>query len=256
MSTDRTEARGPSPRVGVQLYSTKDHLGPELRGTLRRLAELGYTDVEPYDVLGQTDELAAGLAETGLEARTAHVKITDLDRDAVLAAARRLGIGTVVVPWVDKARFATADDVHALATEINEAAAFYADHGIRTGYHNHDFEFSSMIDGRHAWELLVEALDPAIVLQVDTYWASVGGADVFALIPAHLDRIRMLHVKNEPPDADDPPARVDITGRMDEVVALAAPALELAVVEVVVDGDVFAVLERNRRFFAELLEAT
>jgi sugar phosphate isomerase/epimerase len=254
MSTERARS-DPAPRVGVQLYSTKDHLGPELRDTLRRLAALGFTDVEPYDVLGQTEELAAGLDETGLVARTAHVKITELDRDAVLAAARRLGIETVIVPWVDAARFASAADVRSLAAEINEAAAFFAGHGIRTGYHNHDFEFSSMIDGRHAWEVLVEALDPAIVLQLDTYWASVGGADVFALIPAHRDRIRMLHVKNEPPAADDPPARVDLTGRMDEVVALAAPGPELAVVEVVVDGDVFPVLERNRRFFAELLDA-
>jgi sugar phosphate isomerase/epimerase len=251
MNTER--ARQAAPRVGVQLYSTKDHLGPELRPTLRRLAGLGYTDVEPYDVLGQTDDLVAGLAETGLVARTAHVKITELDRDAVLAAVRRIGVDTVIVPWVDPARFGSGVAVREVAAEINDAAAFFAHRGIRTGYHNHDFEFSSVVDGRHAWEVLVEALDPDIVLQLDTYWASVGGADVFALIPAHRDRIRMLHVKNEPPDADDPPARIDITGRMGEVVGLALPELELAVVEVVVEGDVFEVLDRDRRFFAGVL---
>jgi sugar phosphate isomerase/epimerase len=244
-----------APRVGVQLYSTKDHLGPELRATLRRLAGLGFTDVEPYDVLGQLDDLADGLAETGLLARTAHVKITELDRGAVLDAAQRLGIDTLIVPWVDPERFRSREGVAALAAEIDAAAEFFADHGIRTGYHNHDFEFAARIDGRHAWEILVESLDPAILLQLDTYWASVGGADVFELIPAHLDRIRFLHVKNEPPDAEDPPARVDITGRMAEVVGLAAPRLELAVVEVVVEGDVFPVLDRNRRFFADVVGA-
>jgi sugar phosphate isomerase/epimerase len=250
-----TDTDPAAPRVGVQLYSTKDHLGPELRSTLRRLADLGYTDVEPYDVLGQLDDLAEGLAETGLRARTAHVKITELDRGAVLDAAQRLGIRTLIVPWVEPARFGSRAEVEALADEIDDAAAFFAGHGIRTGYHNHDFEFAAVVDGRPGWEVLVDALDPAIVLQLDTYWASVGGADVFEVIPAHRDRIRFLHVKNEPPDPDDPPARIDITGRMAEVVRLAEPELELAVVEVVVDGDVFPVLDRNRRFFADVVGA-
>ncbi len=248
MATDHT-----APNVGVQLYSTKDFLGSRLGDTLNHLAELGYTDVEPYDILGDTAALRAGLDATGLRASTAHAKITELDRDAVVAAAKELGIGTIIVPWVEPRRFSTREGIISFADEINDAAAFAAGHGIRVGYHNHEFEFVSRVDGQVGWELLVENLRPDVVLQLDTYWASVGGADVFELIPRYQDRIRYLHVKNEPPDAEDPVARVDITGRMDEVIGLARPTLELPVVEVVVEHDLFEVLDRNRRFFAEVL---
>lgn len=238
--------------LGVQLYSTRDDLGPHLGSTLRRIREIGYTHVEPYDIVSATDDLRRGLDETGLLAAATHAKITELDRRAVVRAAVRLGIHTVIVPWVEPERLATAAGVAAFAAEINGAARYGADHGIRVGYHNHDFEFSTRIDGAPAWEVLVEQFDESIILELDTYWASVGGADVFELLPRYADRIRYLHLKNEPPDEDDPPLQgVDITGRMDEVLALSKDFVELNVVEIVVGGDVFPSLARNHDYFTE-----
>ena len=49
---------------------------------------------------------------------------------------------------------------------------------MRLGYHNHDFELSSLIGGRPALEVLADELDPGVLLEVDTYWAAVGGQDV------------------------------------------------------------------------------
>lgn len=240
--------------IAVQLYSTRDDLGSRLGSTLERIARIGYTHVEPYNILGDTAALKRGLEATGLKAAAAHCKIIELDREAVVAASKELGIGTVIVPWVDPSRFADRESVAALAAEINDAARFAAGHGIRVGYHNHEFEFSSIVDGRPGWEVMVDQLDPDVVLEVDTYWASVGGADVFELLPRYADRVRYLHVKNEPPDADDPPTLgVDITGRMDEVIAISRGFVELNVVEIVVDGDVFPYLETNYEFFEGVL---
>ena len=53
-----------------------------------------------------------------------------------------------------------------------------------------------MIDGRHGLEVLAEQLDPAVVLEVDTYWAYVGGADVPALLERLGDRVVALHIKD------------------------------------------------------------
>ena len=223
--------------LGVQLYSVRDDIGPDaLPGTLARLASLGFTHVEPYDILGDTEGLAAALARSGLRATTAHSKITELDRDAVLAAATRLGVETVIVPWVRSDSIATREGVSALAA---------AEQGIRVGYHNHDFEFSQKIDGVAAYELLVDQLDPAVVLELDTYWAAVGGADVTELIPRLADRIRFLHVKHDTANPFD----------IAEVLPLAT-SLELPVVEVVVhEGDVFPLVEENARYFRDLVNA-
>ncbi|WP_223694281.1 sugar phosphate isomerase/epimerase family protein [Leifsonia poae] len=232
--------------LGVQLYSVRDEIGPDaLRASLTRLAALGFTHAEPYDILSDTEGLAAALAASGLRATTAHSKITELDRDAVVTAATRLGIETIIVPWVRPDSIADRAGVTALAAAINEAAAFAAGYGIRVGYHNHDFEFAQKVDGVPAYELLVSLLDPAVVLELDTYWAAVGGADVTELIPRLGDRVRMLHVKH---DGQNP---FDIA----DVLPLAT-SLELPVVEVVVhEGDVWPLLEENAAYFGKLVNA-
>jgi sugar phosphate isomerase/epimerase len=239
-----------STDLGVQLYSTRNDLGPGLGSTISRLRGYGYTHVEPYDILSDTAALKRALDESGMLAAATHAKITDLDPERLFEAASLLGIGTIVVPWVEPERVSNRESIRTFASEINAAARVAEAKGIRVGYHNHDFEFSTIVDGRPAWELLVDELDSGIILELDTYWASVGGGDVFTLLERYRDRIRYLHVKNEPPDADDPPLKgVDITGRLDEIVAQSRDFVELNVVEIVVDGDVFPYLERNHDFF-------
>lgn len=244
--------------LSVQLYSVRDDLAPAaLEVTLTRLRDMGFTHVEPYDILGYTDALADAIATTGLRTDTAHSNVVALDIDEIIAAAKRLGITTIIVPWVAPESIAERSGVEILAARINDASRYAEPHGIRIGYHNHDFEFSQHIDGTSAYELMVELLDPDVILELDTYWASVGGADVFELLPRLRDRVRFLHVKNEPPDAGDPPLLgVDITGRMAEILDLSSDFVERPVVEIVVDdGDVFPVLARNAAFFLDQVRA-
>ncbi len=165
----------------------------------------------------------------------------------MLAAAAELGIGTVIVPLVDPESIADRAGVEALARSINEAAALCGGPRRPDRVPQPRLRVRQAVDGQPAYELLVALLDPAVVLEVDVYWAGVGGADVFELLPRLGDRVRFLHVKNEPPDEDDPPLLgVDIAGRMDEMLALSRDSVELPVVEIVVhDGDVFPLVERN-----------
>jgi sugar phosphate isomerase/epimerase len=248
----------PATPLGVQLYSVRDDIGPgDLGKTLGRLAAMGFTHVEPYRILDDTDGLAAALDRVGLKTTAAHANVATGERDAYLAAAKRLGLSTLIVPWADPDGLRDRDGVRELARAVNDAAHRAADQGISVGYHNHDFEFRQQVDGAPVYEILVDELDPGVVLEVDTHWASVGGADVFELIPRLASRIGFLHVTNEPPDDDDPPVLgVDITGRMDEVVAAGRAAGAMTVLEVVVhEGDVFPVLERNAAYFLAQVRA-
>jgi sugar phosphate isomerase/epimerase len=248
----------PSPSLGVQLYSVRDDIGPgDLGKTLGRLAAMGFTHVEPYRILDDTDGLAAALDQAGLLATAAHANVATGDRDAFVAAAKRLGLSTLIVPWAEPDELRDRDGVLALARAVNQAARQAADHGISVGYHNHDFEFRQHVDGVPVYEILVDQLDPGVVLELDTHWASVGGADVFELIPRLASRIGFLHVTNEPPDDDDPPVLgVDIPGRMDEVVAAGRAAGAMTVLEIVVhEGDIFPVLERNAAYFRAQVRA-
>lgn len=241
--------------LGIQLYSVRDDIGPDrLDGTLARLAGWGFTHVEPYDIVTDPTVLAEALRRNGLLATTAHAKVTELDENTVLDAAELLGVRTVIVPWVEPATIADRAGVTRLADAINAVADRAARRGIRIGYHNHDFEFAQRVADVPVYELLVDALDPAVVLELDVYWAGVGGADVFSLLPRLGDRVRFLHVVHErEPGNDRPVLGTPIAGRLPEVLRL-APAVELPVVEVVAHhSDVFPLVERNAAYFRGLV---
>lgn len=241
-----------APPLGIQLYSVREDIGPaDLDRTLARLAGFGFTHAEPYDILSDPDRLGAALRDAGLSAVSAHASVLRHDVTDILDAAEALGIGCVITPYVDPGTIADRAGVERLAETLNAAAETAAARGIRIGYHNHDFEFAQRVDGIPAYELLVARLDPAVVLEVDVYWAGVGGADVFELLPRLGDRVRYLHVVHErEPGNDRPVLGVDTAGRMDEVLALTAAGVELPVVEVVAHhSDVWPLVERNAAHF-------
>ena len=218
----------------LQLYTLRQQLETtDRKAVLGAVADFGYGAIEPHDVLTDPEQLRADLDEAGLAACSVHAKILGEDGDAMLRGTRVVGAATVIVPWADPERFADADAVAALAAELNQAAVKAADQGLRLGYHNHDFELSSIVGGRPALEVLADALDPAVILEVDTYWAAVGGQDVPALLRRLGDRVRYLHVKDGPIGTREGDVMVAVgSGRMPVADILAAcPSAEWHVVE-------------------------
>ncbi len=232
-----------TPPLSLQLYTVRRALDADCAGTMQRIAEIGFTRVEPYDFLARADALAAGFAATGLSAPSAHFRFLDAGSlagatlDDVFATAARLGIPTVIDPFVDPAKWQSAADIGATADALNAAAEVAVKHGIRIGYHNHWFELESVIGGAviggdTGLEVLASALNPAVILELDTYWAAAGGQDVVALLGRLGDRVRLLHIKDGPIEADPASQLAVGAGRMPvwDIIA-AATSLEVAVVE-------------------------
>ncbi|HUZ25250.1 MAG TPA: sugar phosphate isomerase/epimerase [Streptosporangiaceae bacterium] len=216
----------------LQLYTLREQLAADRKGILAQVAAFGYGAVEPFNVLSDTDGLLADLAAAGLSVCSVHATPAGEQADAIAAAARTLGADTVIVPHMPPARFADADSVQALARELNGIASWIAGQGLRLGYHNHDFELSSLIGGRPALEVLADALDDSVLLEVDTYWAAVGGQDVPALLGRLGERVRYLHVKDGPVVSRDDSMTAVGAGRMPVAQILAAsPSAQWHVVE-------------------------
>jgi sugar phosphate isomerase/epimerase len=216
--------------LALQLYTVRDQLASGRTAVLDAIRGYGYAAVEPYDVLTDPEALRADLDEAGLAVCAVHAKALGENAGAFLDGARTVGAGTVIVPWAPPERFADADAIAELARELNEAAARAAGLGLRFGYHNHHFELA-MVGGRTGLEALADALDPVVLLEVDTYWAAVGGQDVPKLLGRLGDRVRYLHVKDGPVTKDDPMTAVG-GGRMPVAEILAAcPSAEWHVVE-------------------------
>ena len=188
-------------QLSVQLYTVREALTADLVGTLRRLADIGFTQVEPYGISSYPG-LAAGLVEVGLAAPTAHAHLVGTPDPKLFTLARDLGVTTLIDPFTPVDRWQTRDDVALLATQLNEASRVAADHGLHVGYHNHEHELESVIDGVTALEVFASYLADSVVLEVDTYWVAAGGQDPVALLGRLGDQVTALHVKDGPATKD------------------------------------------------------
>jgi sugar phosphate isomerase/epimerase len=243
-----------SAELSVQLYTLREALAADTDRTLAELAELGFRLVEPYGLPQTAESLRPSLARYDLSAPTAHGGFLGADQDQVFTATRDLGVQTLIQPSVDPARWQDAAGVTGIAEELNQAGATAAEYGLRVGYHNHHFELESQIDGRHALEVLADQLDPTVVLEVDTYWAYAGGADVPALLGRLRDRVLALHVK----DGDgslNPKAQTAVgSGTLPVLDFIAAAPNALRVVELDdTEGDRMAAVAASRAYLLDAL---
>ncbi|WP_026551863.1 sugar phosphate isomerase/epimerase [Arthrobacter sp. H20] len=236
--------------LSVQLYTVREALEADLDATIARIAAMGFTNVEPYNFAADPAPLAAALKRNGLSAPSGHAPLLSADQPAIFAAARTLGMHTVIDPYVDPARWTSVADITTTAGQLNEAAALAAEYGLRVGYHNHWFEMETDFDSRTGLEVLAEHLHPSVVLEVDTYWVAVGGEDPVALLGRLGDRVKLIHIKDGAVDQDSTSQVAVGSGRMDiDGVLGASSTVETAVVELDDSaGDLFEAVQESRRF--------
>ena len=240
--------------LSVQLYTVRNALAEDYDGTLERVAGFGYTQVEPFQFVKFLDELR-GLSRHGLAAPTAHVGLLDGDQDEIFAAATELGITTVIEPAVRDPHWESADSIKAVADQLNAAAQKAAQHGLSVGYHNHWWELAE-VDGRHALEVLADHLAPEVRLEVDTYWAHAGGADVPALLERLGDRVFALHVKDGDGSTDTKKQVAVGSGSLPVWDFIAAKPDALRVVELDdSDGDLLDAVRDSRTYLLQGAQA-
>lgn len=200
---------------GFQLYSLH-----EVTDSIPDVVDaVGGTAFEGVEFAGLQDtpprEARAALDDAGLDGVGAHVGLDDIesDPDAVAETYRELGIGDIVVPWLDPAHFESRSAVESAGARLAAAADRLADHDVTLHYHNHDQEFVRL-DDRPALDHLLEAAD-GVRLELDLGWAGAAGYDPFDVLSAHADRVDLVHLK-------------DYAGATGDVVEVGAGDLDIA----------------------------
>jgi sugar phosphate isomerase/epimerase len=249
-----------SPHISLQLYTVNKQIADDLDAGIAKLAAIGFDTVEGFDFVGRAPELKAAFDKHGIVSRTGHAFLVQEEIDSpdgikgkvpshaeTFEAAKTIGIEVVIDPFVPPALWNTAEDVKHTAERLNAAAKTAAEYGLSVGYHNHDHEFRAQIDGRPAYELFAELLDPEVKLEVDLFWATAAGIDVTELLPRLGDRVIAVHVKDGPmyegiSTAELPKDQLP-AGQGDVPLAAglaAATSLEYAVIEFdYFEGDIF-----------------
>jgi sugar phosphate isomerase/epimerase len=188
-------------RVGLQLYTVRDQMKADVEGTLARIAQIGYKEVEFAGYFGHPPEhIRQYLDRNGLTAPSTHVAYENDDQwKAALATAKQIGHEYIVMPWIPEERRKTLDDWKKFAETFNHAAQMAHDSGIQFAYHNHDFEFPKL-DGQVPYDVLLQSTDPKLVqLEIDLYWMTKGGQDPLDYFARWPGRIPLVHVKDGGP---------------------------------------------------------
>lgn len=187
-----------------QLYSAREF--PPLEGTLKTLSEAGYAQVEGYGpVYEDPAATRAAIDAAGLTMPSGHFSIDLLENDEakVLEIARTLGMRAIYCPFImPDARPSDSAGWTAFSKRLEALHARYSAHGYDFGWHNHDFEFAALPDGKVPMEIILEAA-PSISWEADIAWIVRGGADPLEWIKRYGNRITAVHVKDIAPGGEN-----------------------------------------------------
>jgi sugar phosphate isomerase/epimerase len=187
-----------SQRIGVQLYSVRDLMQQDFEGTIARVAEIGYNDVEFAGYFNRTPEQVRKiLDQNNLKAPSSHLGL-DLFRNdlkGTLEMAKVIGHEYVTVP--SGARGADLAAWRGVAAEFNRFGAAAREAGLKFAYHNHNFEFQGVAGGQTGYDILLNETDPELVFfEQDLYWTTFADRDPIELFNRAPHRFPMWHVKD------------------------------------------------------------
>jgi len=199
----KASSGGPSPaaaRIGLQLYTVRDLMDKDFDGTLERVAQIGYTNVEFAGYYNRTPEqVRATLDRLKLVSSSAHIGAQLLRQDAAaqIRIAKVLGQEYITIPSYSFARDGGISAWQQGAAEFNRWGALCRDAGLRLAYHNHAPEFVKVEGGPTGYDVLLRETDHSLVdFEMDLYWTAFADQDPLAWFTKYPGRFAMWHVKD------------------------------------------------------------
>lgn len=192
------------PDLGLQLYTVRNQMAEDARGTLERVAKIGYKNLE---TAGYADGKMYGftgaewkniLGELGLRNISAHMSLPVFQEefDQALEFMQASDQQYVVLPWLSPEQRTSLDQYRSYAELLNKSAEKAQSANIQVCYHNHDFEFQEL-EGQLPINVLLENVDPKLVdLELDLYWVRKAGFDPVEFFKENENRIPLWHVKD------------------------------------------------------------
>lgn len=221
--------------IGLQLYTLGDMMTTDPNGTLKKLAAIGYKEVESAasqkgNYYGyKPKEFAAMVKDAGMHWRSAHVggvafradqimKMAKTAEDSVRikAIAERLKNGPKMLNLKDDYQqladdaaegglgylvcssipVNTLDEIKTAVEVFNKAGEACKKAGVQFAYHNHVTEFDQ-IEGHRPFDYILTNTDKELVkMELDLGWAVVAGQDPVTLFAQHPGRFPLWHVKD------------------------------------------------------------
>jgi sugar phosphate isomerase/epimerase len=193
---------------GLQLYTLRDDFPKDPKGVLKKVADMGYTQIEGYEgdkgvYWGMSNtEFKTYLDSIGLTMISSHCK-TDINFEKKAAEASAIGMKYLIYPYEGEDK--TIDDYKKMAEDFNKKGEICKKNNIRFAFHNHAYSFKA-INGEFPQDVLMTNTDAALVdYEIDLYWVVAAGQDPEAWLKKYPNRFTACHVKDraKSPGKDD-----------------------------------------------------
>ncbi|MCW5964875.1 MAG: sugar phosphate isomerase/epimerase [Bryobacterales bacterium] len=223
-----------SKPIGINLYTVRTSLAKDPEATYKGLADLGITQIEVRAVQLRehakfiraaklqpvhmfvdnpviTGDWEAALAQQRAMARRANRPEPPADGPRptlteMASLAKEFGIKRLGLSYL------SPNERPQAIAKINEAVEALDKQGMGFYYHNHAFEFDAS-QGRSFFDRLLADGHPKLTIELDVFWATIGGEDAASLLGKWKGRVASLHVKDvdkaaprQKNESDMPPA--------------------------------------------------
>jgi sugar phosphate isomerase/epimerase len=204
----------PKKDIGLQLYSIRDSIMKDVPAAIAKVGKMGYKFVEPA---GYQDGKLYGMEpaafkalclSNGMTVLSSHVgqELPDSANfektmawwDACIDAHVAVGAKFLVQPFMGASAYRSLDTLKRYCDYFNMIGEKCKAKGIQFGYHNHDKEFSTKLDGQTIYDFMLTNTDPEkVTFEMDLYWTRIGGADPVAYFNKYPGRFELWHIKDK-----------------------------------------------------------
>jgi sugar phosphate isomerase/epimerase len=203
---------------GLQLWSVREDLARDDDNTLRKIADIGYRQLEHYQMPQSPGQFRRKCEDAGLKMVSAHfdMPLAQFGSQKTIDGAKEMGLQYMVVVFpmlrslngsdTSKLSFSqlttlyekiSLDDYKWNAEQFNLIGDRVKKAGMQLGYHNHAVDLKKFAGGVAGFDALIQATDKdLVVFEMDCAHVIHAGADPISYLQKYPGRIRLLHVKD------------------------------------------------------------
>ena len=202
--------------IGLQMYSLRDDLKKDVKGTIEKMGKIGYTSMEAASFdngkfYGMEPEAFKALLEAnGMKLVSSHTGANYTGDqaswdaamiwwDMAIAAHKKAGCKYIVKPSMGDYPYKNLEALKKTCEYFNAIGEKCNTNGIRFGYHNHNKEFTKIVDADDlVYDYMLKNTDPKkVTFEMDVYWVYRGGQKAVDYFSKYPKRFELLHIKDE-----------------------------------------------------------
>ena len=221
--------------VGLQLYTLGNLMTTDPKGTLQKLAAIGYKELESAgsqkgNFYGYTPkEFAAMVKEAGMQWRSAHVGGAPFSIEQVMKMAKTAEDSARIQKMAEQFKnmpkmlnlkenyqqladsaaeggltylvcssipVSALDEIKTAVDVFSKTGEACKKNGVQFAYHNHTTEFDE-VEGHRPFDYILANTDKELVkMELDLAWATKAKQDPVELFKLHPGRFPLWHVKD------------------------------------------------------------